>query len=211
MSKNTYDNYEPNRNKSLKASLLDGIFASIMFGFTINYIIPFALLFGAKNFQIGLLNSIPHLFGSVVQLKSAEVVERLRSRVKTITISVLLQALTWLGIFLVFSSPEKIRIETFILLVTLNTIFGSISTPAWASLMSDTVDKTKYGEYFSWRGKILGFINLVSNFAAGFFLFVVKNKLAGFIILFITAGICRIISGIYLSKMDDIPIETTGK
>lgn len=195
-----------NNHKSLKASFWDGVFASIMLGFTVNYITPFALLLGAKSFQIGLLSSLPQLFGSIVQLKSAEIVERLKSRVKVISSFIFLQALTWLFIYSVIFLPEKIQVKAFILLVIINTIFVSMATPVWASLMGDTVDKTIYGKYFSWRGKTLGFVNLASNFIAGFLLFVVKDKIMGFVMLFTVAGISRIISGVYLTKMDDVHI-----
>ncbi|MFN3967209.1 MAG: MFS transporter [Endomicrobiia bacterium] len=146
------------KESSLRVSFLDGIFASIMMGFTVNYVTPFAILIGANNFLIGLLNSIPQLFGSIVQLKSADIVKKIKSRVKSITWSVFLQASTYFIICLIFLISDKNLPEIFILLITINNIFGSISTPAWVSLMSDTVDKNKYGEYFSWRGKILGFV-----------------------------------------------------
>jgi len=202
------ENTRMSRESSLRASILDGIFASIMMGFTVNYTTPFAVLIGANNFFIGLLNSIPQLFGSFVQLKSADIVKKIKSRVKSISWSVFLQASTYLVISLFFLISKKSQVEIFILLITINTVFGCVATPAWASLMSDTVEKNKYGEYFSWRGKVLGFVSLASSFVAGFFLFVFPNKFLGFIILFFLAGICRFISGIYLSKMDDIPVET---
>ena len=71
-----------NKSKSLYYSFLDGIFASIMMGFTVNYIVPFALILGAKNFQIGLLNALSQFFGSIVHLKVADIVEYTKSRLK---------------------------------------------------------------------------------------------------------------------------------
>lgn len=193
--------------KSLKMSFIDGIFASIMFGLTVNYITPFALLLGAKNFHIGMLTSIPQLFGALVQLKSAEISEFIKSRVKTITLFVTLQALTWFIVYITILNKENFNVEIFIFIITLNTVFGSLALPPWASLMSDTVDKSKYGEYFSWRGKVLGFINLGVSFLAGYFLYLMKDKLLGFIIIFILAGVCRLISAYYLGQMIDVPVK----
>lgn len=48
------------------------------------------------------------------------------------------------------------QILMFILFVGLITAICAIATPPWTSLLSDTVEKTKYGEYFAWRHKILG-------------------------------------------------------
>ncbi len=195
------------KESSLKASFWDGVYASAMFGVTINYITPFALLLGGNPFYVGLLNSLPLLFGAIVQLASTEVAKKFKSRVKSVTFFVLLQSFSWFVICGVVFIPEKFRLFSFIALIILNNIFGSIATPAWASLMSDTVDASKYGEYFSWRGKVLGFINLVSSFAAGIFLFIVPVKIIGFFFLFLIAGITRFISGVYLSLMDDVRVD----
>jgi len=195
------------KEKSLKASFQDGIFASIALGVTANYITPFMLFIGANNFQIGLLASIPQLFTSIIQLTTTEIAKIIKSRLKTIYIFVFLQALTFFLISLVFFIPINLQIAMGIFLITLNSIFGSMTQPVWMSLMSDTVDSDKYGKYFAWRGKILGFIVFISGLIAGSYLFIVHNKIVGFISLFLLAGICRIISGIYVSKMDDLPVR----
>jgi len=193
-----------NKSKSLYYSFLDGIFASIMTGFTMNYVVPFGLVLGAKNFHVALLNALPQLFSSIVQLRTAEMVDKLKSRLKIITLFVFLHGISYLLILLLLFVPEKVRIVWFIFLTTLSSVLTSIAAPAWWSLMSDTVDKDKYGEYFAWRGKILGFVSLVSSFIAGWFLGVIKDKFTGFVILFFSAGISRLISGYYISKMEDI-------
>ncbi|OGS35456.1 MAG: hypothetical protein A2474_02200 [Elusimicrobia bacterium RIFOXYC2_FULL_34_12] len=199
------------KESSLKASFIDGIFASLMLGFSSNYITPFAMLLGANNFSIGLLNSIPQLFGSTIQLKSTEIVSLIRSRVKAIKLTVFLQAFALIMACLVVLLPKELNVRIFIILIIFNSLFGAMAAPAWLSLMSDTADKNKYGEYFAWRGKIFGFIVLISNFVAGFLLFIIPNKNIGFILLFLLAGLCRFNSGIYIGKMDDISVENTGK
>lgn len=198
------------REQSLRYSFLDGLFASVMVGLTVNYTIPFALALGANNFQIGLLNSIPQLFGSLVQIKSADFAERRRSRVRFITNFVLLQAFFWLLAGILPPILVHNRIQLFIILITLNTVFVSAIVPVWLSLMSDTVDKARYGEYFAWRGRILGFVTLVSSFIAGFFLFAfAQSQVLAFATLFIIAGISRFLSGYYLSRMADVPITVS--
>jgi MFS family permease len=198
-----------NKSKSLYYSFLDGIFASIMTGFTMNYVVPFGLVLGAKNFHVALLNALPQLFSSIVQLRTAEMVDKLKSRLKIITLFVFLHGISYLLILLLLFVPEKVRILWFIFLTTLSSVLTSIAAPAWWSLMSDTVDKDKYGEYFAWRGKILGFVSLVSSFIAGWFLGVIKDKFTGFVILFFSAGISRLISGYFISKMEDIETKVS--
>lgn len=194
------------KESSLRASFLDGVYASIMFGLTVNYVTPFAILLGSDAFQVGLLNSLPVLFGSIVQLFSDDVVKKFKDRVKTITLFVYLQAITWLLVCSVYFVQRELRFLVYILLICINNIFGSVAMPAWASLMSDTVDATRYGEYFAWRGKVLGFITFVVSFIAGFFLYFIPNKFLGFLILFLVAGVMRIFSGFYLGKMEEVHI-----
>jgi MFS family permease len=200
-----------NKSKSLYYSFLDGIFASIMTGFTMNYVVPFGLVLGAKNFHVALLNALPQLFSSIVQLRTAEMVDKLKSRLKIITLFVFLHGISYLLIILLLFVSVEVRILWFIFLTTLSSVLTSIAAPAWWSLMSDTVDKDKYGEYFAWRGKILGFVSLVSSFIAGWFLGVIKDKFTGFVILFFSAGISRLISGYFISKMEDIETKISSE
>jgi len=201
---------EATRKHSLKVSFIDGSFCSLMLGFTANYTTPFALILGAKNFHIGLLNAIPQLSSAFGQLPAGDLAERVHSRVKFITYGVFGQALLWLVIGLIPYLIKHNQNSWFIVLLTLNTICGAIGAPAWASLMSDTVDKTQYGTYFAWRGRIHGLIALVSNLVAGVWLYnMTDNKYLAFAILFCSAGLCRFTSGIFISKMTDVPVETT--
>jgi len=195
------------RRESLRNSFFDGLFASINLGFTQNYLTPFALLLGANSFQIGLISSFPQLASSLTQIISPDLIERWPKRVKFISYAVFLQAFLWLLIsFLPFLPGEKIFL--YILLLTLNTSFGSAATPVWQSLMSDTVEKERYGAYFAWRGRVLGFVTLIANFTAGFLLFLFADeKVFGFFLLFFISAITRAISGYFISRMVEIPLR----
>ena len=199
------------KESSLKASYFDGFFASIMIGLIANYITPFGLLLGATSFHIGLLTSFPLIASSFVQLWSTELVKKVGSRLKLISATVFLQATALLLVPVVILLPERLQIPNYIFLITLGSLFTAVSTPAWASLMSDTVEKNNYGKYFAWRGKVLGTVVLVTNLLAGFFLFLLPDKFLAFVILLLVAGISRIFSGIYVGKMDDIPVAHPEK
>ena len=194
------------RETSLKASILDGFYASVMFGLTVNYFTPFGLLFGISEFTVGLLNTLPLLGGAVIQLFSDDITARFNSRVRAIVFFVALQAAS---LFLIASvaylpSGNALKVPLVVLFVVIHFILGSVATPAWAALMSDTVDASEYGRYFAWRGKVLGFVNLVSSLAGGGILYFVKNKTSAFVGIFAIAGLCRFLSAYYLSKMDDV-------
>lgn len=195
-------------NKSLRFSFLDGAFASGMTGFTAEYFTPFLLLLGATAKHVGMLSALPNLFSSLVQLKSADFTERLKSRKKIINIFVFLQAIMLLPMAIIALLGGATPI-IFILVVVLFAAFNAIATPAWASLISDLVSEDKRGAYFGLRCRILGFITVGATFIAGFILHKMKtfNAFYGFVIIFGFAFIFRIISWYFLMRMHEPALE----
>ncbi|MBM3251865.1 MAG: MFS transporter, partial [Candidatus Omnitrophica bacterium] len=202
------DSTDTQINKSLRFSFLDGVFASAMAGFIQDYLTPFLLLLGATTRHVGMLNAFPNLCASLVQLKSPDLVEKIKSRRKITNIFVFLQALMLLPmVFVAFLQGTKPSV--FILFVVFYAAFGAVALPGWGSMMSDLVAKNKWGEYFGWRNRVLGFIIVATTFVAGFLLYQIKkfNIFYGFGILFSFAFIFRIFSWYFLTRMHDPPLE----
>ncbi|MBU1062209.1 MAG: MFS transporter [Candidatus Omnitrophica bacterium] len=196
------------KNKSLRFSFLDGVFASGMVGFTQEYFTPFLLILGATAKHIGVLNALPNLVASLIQLKSADLVEKIKSRKKIINIFVFLQALMLLPMAFI-ALIGAVSPALFIAMVVMFTSFGALANPAWGSLMSDLVKEEKRGEYFGWRNRTLGFIIVAATFIAGIILHNFKkiNVFDGFVIIFSFAAIFRIISWYFLKKMHEPSLE----
>lgn len=195
------------KSKSLKFSFLDGIFASGMIGFTQEYFTPFILLLGAAAKHVGMLSAFPNLFSALIQLKSADLAEKLKSRKTVIIIFVILQALMLLPMaVMAYSGMAKPYL--FIFSVILFASFGALAFPAWGSLMSDLVTEDRRGAYFGWRNKTLGFVMVGMAFIAGIILNVFKKRNAfyGFVIIFGFAFIFRMISWYFLSIMYEPPL-----
>lgn len=188
--------------KSLKFSFLDGIFASCMVGLTTDYITPYALALKATVSQIGILSAAPNLTSSLVQLKSADLVEKLKSRKKIINLFVLLHVLMLLPIIFI---PYLFKMQVVLFLIIFITLFTSLNAfagPAWSSLMSDYVPAKIRGKYFGWRNKIFGTVTITSALIGGLILHNFKNNiLRGFLIIFSMAFICRFISWYFLTRM----------
>ncbi|MFH1338616.1 MAG: MFS transporter [Candidatus Omnitrophota bacterium] len=195
-------------SRSLRFSFLDGTFASAMTGFTQEYFTPFLLLLGASVTHIGILNALPNFFASLIQLKSADLVERVKSRKKIINTFVFLQALMLVPMAII-AWLIKVEPVVFIGFVILFSAFGAFATPAWGSLMSDLVEEDKRGEYFGFRNSALGFISVGVAFAAGIILHMMKkiNVFYGFVIIFGLAFIFRIISWYFLTRMYEPPLS----
>lgn len=196
--------------KSLKFSFLDGIFASCMLGMTTDYITPYALMLKATPGQIGVLVAAPNFASSLVQLKSADLTERLKSRKKIINIFVLLHTLMLLPIILIPYLFKTGVVFFLIIFITLFTSLNAFAGPVWSSLLSDHIPYKMRGRYFGWRNKILGAIAIISAFIAGFILHSFKNNtLKGFLIIFGIAFFCRFISWYFLTRMYEPPFKVT--
>jgi len=197
-----------NIRHTLKVSLLDGIFASCMLGLTSDYITPYALALKARVSQIGILNALPYLISSLVQLKSAEATEKFKSKKKVIVLFVLLHTLMGLPILFIPYIFKGYEVISLIVFVTLFASLNAFAGPVWLSLMSDYLPMKKRGSYFGWRNKIFGIINISCVFIAGFVLYLFKfNILKGFFIIFASAFVCRIISWYFLTQMYEPPFR----
>lgn len=190
--------------KNLHYSFMDGIFSSSMIGFTQDYFIPYMMYIGGTLREIAYLNAIPNLVASLVQVKTFNIMVLLKSRKRTITIFVFLQA-TSLGVIAVLSFLKIKSPSIMIVLVVFFTTFGAISVPAWGSLMSDIVPERKRGNYFGWRNSVLGMIIVGTSLCAGIMLYIMKSEslAIGFAGLFSAAFFARIISWIFLNRMND--------
>ena len=190
--------------KTLRYSFADGIFASGMIGFTQEYFTPFLLFLGGTLREVALLSSIPNIVASLIQLKTYDFIRLIGSRKGTITLFVLLQALT---VFAMAFMPLSgiAGPSTFIAAAVLFTTFGAISTPAWGSLMANLVPEKKRGNYFGWRNSIMGSIIVGTSLCAGLLLYTMKQESIawGFTAMFGSAFMFRLLSWFFLNKMHD--------
>ena len=194
------------KQKAREISVKEGATYGVMEGFGYRYISPFMISFGASNNVIGLLSSIPSLFGNLAQLFSLRLMEKI-SRKKIIITSVLLQAILWIPVILAGFFFFVLKLGTafssaFLLLSYSVLIFtGSVASPPWSSWMKDLVTEKK-GEYFGRRNKIAGIVTLISILVGGLILnyFTKINLFVGYLIIFIIALIGRLFSLYFFIK-----------
>ncbi len=194
------------RKRTLRYSFLDGVFASLMGGFVQNYFTPFLLAMGGTVGQVGILGAVPNLFASIIQLKSPALVERFRSRRPVMDLFVPLQALSLLFMALqAFFLSGRPAPWVFMAAVALFTSSGAMVYPAWSSMMSEIVEKEKWGEYFGWRNQVLGIISVVAALIAAIVLGFARatDIFTGFAALFVAAFVSRIFSWRCLRRMEE--------
>ncbi len=195
--------------KSLTYSILDGTGAATTNAIVDNYIRPFAIVLNATNFHIGLLGTFSYLLTALVQLKIADITEKVGSRKKMAVLTVFLQALMLLPIGLIpfFLSASGGRIITLVAFYSLYLLFGASSGPPWGSLMANLVPERLRGAYFGKRDRILGFASITSCFTAGWFLHLFTERiLTAFLVIFLFAMVSRLISCYFLTRHYEPPL-----
>ena len=199
--------FEHKRKVSRKVSIAEGSFNAVTDGAGSRYVSPFALAMGASTTQIGLLSSLPTLFGNFIQIFSSKAMERF-SRKKVVILFSTLQALFWLFVlfsgimFFILEKGSVYSVNFLIFAYTLLVAMGSFVSPIWNSWMKDLVDPNKSGRYFGTRSKVIGFVALLSMLIGGFILDYFKNTrvFAGFFILFGACFLARLISSQLIRK-----------
>ncbi len=193
--------------KSLDASVKEGVCASVMLNITDYYLIPLALFMKALPREIGLLVAIPHLLASVSQLFAVDLIRVFRSRLRFLTHGSAIQAASLIPLALLpwFDIPGRLAIV--IISVILLRVLGSFIGTAWGSLISDTVPTQQRGHYLGWRSQITGVAGLLGLGIAGIFLSQTENRwpALGFFLVFLTASIARFASAWLMSHMVDRP------
>jgi len=196
---------------SLKLSVLDAAAYAAMLGLIQNYVTPLALALKATTAQIGLLSSIPSITMAFSQLAAPDLSERAGSRKGLILPVVFMHAVMFIPILLIPFIFHTFQVWWLIGFVTISAVLGSISNPAWGSMMADLVPVRLRGRYFGSRGRISLIITLVFSLAAGGILQLFTGKgFAGFAILFGGATLFRLLSFYFLSRMYE-PVQPLGE
>jgi len=192
----------------LVQAIWDGVLWAIMFGLAENYLVPFALIFGATIFQISLMQGLAQIGAGLAQLLGAPLILKFRKR-KLLTIwCCRFHAFSWLLIFFITfwtKSPWSI------LLFYVGGLFiANIGGPGWVSWMNDIVPQQLRGEYWGIRNKIIGIAQFVFVVIGGVVLHIAEganHEILAYGILFTIAFAVRFANFIPLSKQYEPPMS----
>ena len=188
-----------------KYSVLDGIFWAIMFYLTSVFLTPYLIKLGANSFEVGLLSYAPLLLAAIVCFFSYDILKLFNSKKQMVVFFVMIHALLWVPVgFAHILFAGKAQIWFVLIIATIITVISQFMGPVYTDWIGKLFDLNKMGNYNARKSVILQLISIIPLIFAGYLLQAINNKdtLMGFTILFIFAGFCRFISGLYLNAMN---------
>ncbi len=159
--------YQPSVRTSLRASTLDGVFATIFGCVTTGALLTnFLLELGATSVEIGFLSSIP-LFANLLQPLGAYLADRTTSR-HWYGLSIFgLSRLLWLILLVLIAQlgdshtgHHQLVIWTLGIILTSH-ILGALGGASWFSWMAALVPRRLRGRYFGIRNSAANLVNLI--------------------------------------------------
>ena len=206
-STETIKNEDP-KDGSLRAAVRDGVSHAVMMGAGETYLGPFGIFLRATTLQVGLLATLPQLFGSIMQLAGSRAMPLFRSRRKVVLTGVLIQASLWIPMaFLPFLFGSGVL--PVLLLIGLVTLYHGANgavVPVWNSLIGDLVPSEIRGRYFGNRNRLTGMSTFIALLFAGITLHLFQKEgvaEVGYLIIFAAAFFARLNSARWLARYED--------
>jgi len=194
--------------QSLRASKREAVANAVMLGLTDPFMIPYALALGASAFQAGLLSSARNAILSLLQLKSADAVQRLRSKKRLLLWTVGIQIVLWIPLALVGPLFGPWAVAALILLYTMGTTIAAFGNPAGGSLVSRYLTPQERGQFFGHLARRMGLCSTAAALLGGGFLQVTAGRpWLGFGLLCAGAAVARTFSWRWFTQLAEGPWE----
>jgi MFS family permease len=194
--------------KGLIYAVWDGVLWAIMFGFAENYLVPFALVFGATTLQVSLIQGTAQLGVGMAQLLGAKFILKFQQRKRLAIFTSRIHAFSWLFVFVLTLLTKN----PWVVLVcySLGLFAANFGGPGWISWMNDLVPVTLRGEYWGLRNRIIGLTQFVAIAIAGISLYFAKEanrEILVYGILFTLAFTARFSNFIPLGRQYEPPMS----
>jgi hypothetical protein len=177
---------------SMRASIKDGVSHAVMLGCGESYFGAFAIFLKASTLQVGLIATLPQLFGAIMQWVGAINLDHYRSRRRIVILGASTQAFTLIPMaFIPFAFwTGDFAILLFLAFVMIYHGANVYVVPAWNSLIGDLVKPDIRGQFFGDRNRLTGMSTFTSLFVAGVILHFFEKagiEEVGFLFIFLAA------------------------
>jgi len=201
--------HEPGRRFGIR----DGLFQAVTHGGGEQYLSAFALLFHAAPFHLSILSAIPQLLGTWAQLVSVKVSHWFPNRTSQIFWGIIGQSVSWIPILALPLIWPELGPWLLIVGVAIYFTFTHFTSPAWNSLITDLLQPNERGMYFARRSRVMAITSFFALCLGGALLSFCQDRQllwVGFAVMFLTAGLCRGASALFLTKVTDLPQHEPG-
>ncbi|MBT2658127.1 MFS transporter [Bacillus sp. ISL-18] len=194
------------RTYNEKISIYHGMVSTIAVNLASNYFPIFAIsILGATNYQVGLISSLPPLVALIMTVPAAILLNRLELQKKTVAMSVLWARIMFLllaGVIFIHSSYQA---WSFLIIVALMNVPGTISNIGWQTLISGMIKEKRRGAFFSDRNRLLTVVGMITTLIIGVVMKSQTHHAWAYQILFIIAFVFGILEVLFLMKHREKP------
>ncbi len=193
---------------SLRHSIKDGIYFSVMTGICESYFSAFAVALKATMPQIALLASLPQLLASSFQLFAVWLGQTTGVRKGIIVAGAIAQAF---ALAMLAALPILFRDHAFLILLALLFLYYAgphLGAPLWGSLMGALVPEHLRGRFFGTRTRLSTLASFTALVTGGLTLQLFDTldmALTGFMVIFAIGVVSRVRSVWHLSQLYDPP------
>jgi len=191
---------------SLRHSVKDGIYFSVMTGSAESYFSAFAIYMQLSTAMIGVLASLPPLLASFTQMLSAWLGRKIGHRKHIIVFGALLQASMLVPLGAVPLLPQEYAGVALIATVFVYLCGPNLGAPQWNSLIGDLLPESRRGRFFAARTRISSVASVAALAIAGLVLEGFDRGGAtywGFVSIFACAMAARFMSAHHLRAMHE--------
>jgi MFS family permease len=200
------------RTYNEKISIYHGMVSTVAANLASNYYPIFAItILGATNYQVGLISSLPPLIALIMTIPAAIILNRLDQQKKTVAMNVLWGRLMFLLLAGVVFLQSSFQAWTFLIIVALMNIPGTISNVGWQTLISGMIADERRGAFFSDRNRLLTIVGMITMLIIGIVMKNESHHSVAYQILFGLAFAFGLLEVYFLMKHKEIVVPKADK
>lgn len=166
-----------------------------------NYFPIFAIsILHATNYQVGLISSLPPLITLIMTIPAAIMLNRLEEQKKTVAVSIFWARVLYLLIVGVVYITSDLQAWTFLVIIALMNIPGTVANMGWQTLISGMIADSHRGAFFSDRNRLLTIVGMITTLLIGIFMKKETENVTAYQLLFFIAFVFGLFEVFFLMK-----------
>jgi MFS family permease len=193
---------------------LEGAFQSLAQGLGEAYLGAYALLLGAGGLALGLVATLPTGATAAAQILARRTPGRAGGAKRLLANSWLAQAVGYMALGLCLIPPYPWSVVALVTVALFAWGCGGLAVPAWTSLVSALVPRSRHGWFFGLRGAAQAFGVLTAILSGGALLSFLTGRgheALGFVLIFGYAALGRVLGSVLLAGLPEPARPEAGR